>query len=480
MKKKNDKVMDTAMPALGASAKALFSIAPENRSINFGSYGCPPVAMTTKRFEHYRRIDQDTDLFMRVTGEKELRDVRKHVAAFVGTAESFEDADAVCDDILLVDNAAYAYNVVAQGILHNPRFHWARNSTELENSAPRPKRMLMFDRQYPMCKQATAFWNERGGSTAASPLSQTPGFVEVTEFPLTNTTFMDGSDDALVRALCEEVISKDYDFLLIDHVCWSPAFVFPIERICRLIREAETCKRKLRRTVIVVDGAHAVGNIDLRGLFRANKEHKLFDAYFSNFHKWLSAPRHAAFLYVERSLHAFLHPPVISNFYRGVLPLQSTVACSEAMQHEFFWCGTRDYSNFLVIPDVIAYRQAQFGGEKRIRQYCHKLAHKAAVSIAQIWRTTLVVPDATRLCSMSNVYCPAGCTLDDATQVTNIMLASRNTFGAIMDFGGRPFLRVSAQVYNSLDDYLHFANEFLEILGNRKKSKTSQPRVSKL
>lgn len=452
--------MDSALPLatfgpqLGTAVRHLYSIAPDNRSINFGSYGCPPIAMTNRRLELMREVDRDTDLFFRVAGEQQLSNVRQCVASFIGWAHR-------PDDLLLVDNAAYAYNVVAQSILFQVSALPKRDG---------PAKMLLFDRQYPMCKAVNSYWTSRCGPSSA---------LQLRELALSADNVRDES--TLVASVLDEFVSGGYSVLLMDHVCWSPAFVFPVEAICRAVRAARP------DVFIVIDGAHSVGNIDLVPLFAAQRDalaatgRPLFDAYFSNFHKWLAAPRHAAFLYVESRWQKYVHPCVLSNFYTHRTSEQlaaiderdaaSVQQVQREMQREFFWCGTRDLTNFLVLPDVVRFRRDVLGGEEHIRAYTHNLAFRAAKKVAEIWGSSLVVPQRQRLCALSNVWCPPGCTCEEADAIVARMLQHNKCYGAILHLDGRPFLRISAQVYNCMEDYEHFAHLFLKMLSEFRRSK---------
>ena len=64
--------------------------------------------------------------------------------------------------------------------------------------------------------------------------------------------------------------------------------------------------------MIIVDGAHAVGQIDV------DIEKLAPDFYFTNFHKWAFAPRGAAVLSIKKELVSLIHPNIINNQYGNV------------------------------------------------------------------------------------------------------------------------------------------------------------------
>ncbi|MBI2332751.1 MAG: aminotransferase class V-fold PLP-dependent enzyme, partial [Chloroflexi bacterium] len=90
-----------------------------------------------------------------------------------------------------------------------------------------------------------------------------------------------------------------------------------------------------------IDGAHAPGHIpvDLVDLGA--------DIYTGACHKWLCAPKGAAFLYVAKHLQAAMNPLVVSWGYEAEIPGESQYLD----YHE--WQGTRDISAFLTVPVAI-------------------------------------------------------------------------------------------------------------------------------
>ncbi len=119
---------------------------------------------------------------------------------------------------------------------------------------------------------------------------------------------------------------------MLDHVTSPTALVFPIGRLV-----AELSGRGVDT---LVDGAHALGMLPLH-------LNRLGAAYYTaNAHKWLCAPKSAAFLHVRKDRQKGLHPVTISHGYAG----------GEARFHdEFDWTGTTDPTPALCIPECIRY-----------------------------------------------------------------------------------------------------------------------------
>lgn len=72
----------------------------------------------------------------------------------------------------------------------------------------------------------------------------------------------------------------------------------------------------------LVDGAHALGSLPALDVPSLGATY-----YTANLHKWVCAPKGAAFLWAERGAQAGLRPPVVSHGY------------GQGFRTEFFWQG---------------------------------------------------------------------------------------------------------------------------------------------
>ncbi len=100
-----------------------------------------------------------------------------------------------------------------------------------------------------------------------------------------------------------------------------------------------------------------------------------------NCHKWLSAPKGTAFLYVSPTLQSRIRPRVQSH------------GLHDGFQSNFLWTGLQDYSALLAIPACLRFWQHHDDhvAFDTVRQYSHTLAATAANELDREWHRTMEV-----------------------------------------------------------------------------------------
>jgi isopenicillin-N epimerase len=226
----------------------------------------------------------------------------------------------------------------------------------------------------------------------------------------------------------EQKISRRTRLVVLDHIASPTGLVFPVKRLAALAR-AHGAK-------VLVDGAHAPGQLEL------DIPSLGVDWYAGNCHKWLFAPKGCGFLWTRERSQAGIHPPVISHGY------------GKGYAAEFDWTGTRDFSSWLSIPEGIDFLKEL--NASRVRSYNHRLAIAAAQRIAAAWGTPL--DGAAQLHgSLMAIRLPETLQRRDATQLMAGILARHGIVVAIMPIAGELWARISAQVYNTPEDYERLA-----------------------
>ena len=227
------------------------------------------------------------------------------------------------------------------------------------------------------------------------------------------------SDKAFADALFADV-SSNTRAIVISHITSPSSLIFPIKKICQRAREMGV--------MTIVDGAHAPGQVplDLTAIGA--------DVYCGNFHKWLCAPKGAAFLHARPEHHEWIEPLVISH---GCLP-----GAGFAQRHD--WQGTRDVASFLTVPMAIDYQRDN--NWEAVRAACHELAASAQTRLCS--RFGLPPLSVDQFAQMVTIPLP-DC---DAAAVQGRLLEEYRIEAPVVNFSGRCGIRVSAQAYNTADD----------------------------
>ena len=232
---------------------------------------------------------------------------------------------------------------------------------------------------------------------------------------------------------------------LLDHVSSPTGLILPIER---LVRELAA-----RSVDTLVDGAHAPGMVPLN-------VKTIGAAYYTgNCHKWLCAPKGAAFLCVEPSRQKQIRPLVISNGASSARKDRSR------FQIEFAWTGTGEPSTYLCVPEVLRFMEALLpGGWPEI------MARNRALAIAarKILCTALNIAEP---CPEEFIGSLAAVPLPDASPdalprqplneypFQDWLRVQHGIEVPVMPWPAPPkrLVRISAQLYNSLPQYERLA-----------------------
>jgi isopenicillin-N epimerase len=227
--------------------------------------------------------------------------------------------------------------------------------------------------------------------------------------------------------------------VFISHITSPTALCFPVEEICRRARQLGLLS--------VVDGAHAPGQLPL-DLTKLGA-----DLYTGACHKWLCAPKGAAFLYARREVQDRLCPLVIGWGWEAEKPSDSRFID----HHE--WQGTRDIAAFLSVPAAICFQQDRHWNT--IRRHYHQLASKTRKRINNLTGFEPLCPDSQDwFIQMFAARLPE---LDCEALQRQLY----NEYGievATHRWNNHPLIRVSFQAYNNEEDadaLLHALSQLL-------------------
>ena len=385
-----------------AASSAVWPLDPDVTFLNHGSFGSCPLAVLEFQRELRERMERQPVKFF-VRDLEELLDwARIGLAKFVG---------AKADDLVFVPNATSGVNAVLRSLAFEPG-----------------DELLVTDHEYNACRNALDHLAQRTGARVV---------VAKIPFPL-------ASAEEIIEAVMGAVTWRTR-LALLDHVTSQTGIVMHIEI---LVRELSA-----RGVDTLVDGAHAPGMVPLN-------LHKLGAAYYTgNCHKWLCAPKGAAFLHVRRDRQERVRPLVISH------GANSSRTDRSRFLIEFGWMGTSDPSAVLSVPKAIEFvRSLRPGGWKEVMNHNRDLTLAARRVLCDALQIPLPCPD-DLIGSLASVPIPdakhsrpsKSPLYLDALQ--DELLAKFSIEVPVIPWPAPPkrLLRISAQLYNSLPQYERLA-----------------------
>nr|WP_236649519.1 aminotransferase class V-fold PLP-dependent enzyme [Rhodopirellula sp. SM50] len=307
---------------------------------------------------------------------------------------------------------------------------FVRNATEGVNAVLRSfplstgDEVVITNHGYNACNNAARYAAERCGAT-----------VSVAELP-----FPIKSSTQVIEAI-DATLSSKTRLLLIDHVTSPTGLVLPVKELIELAH-----RRGVR---VMVDGAHAPGMVpvDLSDLDP--------DYYTANHHKWLCGPKTSGFLYVRRDWQHEVRPTTISHGANSPGLGKTTFLA------EFNWVGTYDPTPILSMPTAIEFLCGlKEGGLAQLMRDNHALVLAGRQKLLDALGCDLPAP-ADMLGSLASVPLPAEGVGDgeSANRLQRRIFHEHAIEVPIFMLNGTlPCLRISAQVYNSLDQYERLAD----------------------
>jgi len=334
--------------------------------------------------------------------EKELDAARDVLARFVGTE---------MEDLAFVPNATSGVNAVLRSLPFQ-----------------RGDELLVTDHEYNASRNALDFVADRFGARVV---------VAPIRFPFQ-------SEEEIIAPILDRVTGRT-KLVLVDHVTSQTGIVLPVAKIVKALRA--------RGVDTLVDGAHAPGMVPLN-------LRELDAAYYTgNCHKWLCAPKGAAFLRVRRDKQKWIRPITISHGANSRRKDRSRFLL------EFGWQGTFDPSALLSVPEAIRFVGSRLpGGWPEVMEHNHALALAARKFLCAALKVAEPCPEKF-IGSLAVIPLPKASKeqlprlpfnespLQDALRV-------KHKIEVPIIFWPAPpkrWLRISAHLYNSLPEYERLA-----------------------
>ncbi|MDP1650528.1 MAG: aminotransferase class V-fold PLP-dependent enzyme [Rubrivivax sp.] len=367
-----------------------FLLDPDIVFLNHGSYGACPRPV----FDAYQRwqleMERNPVAFLGRRSGTLLADARHRLGAFLG---------ARGEDLVFLPNATHGVNTVARSLPLQPG-----------------DEVLATDHEYGACDATWEFVCRQRGAhyrRVAVPLPLDPA--------------------AWAQRLLDAATPRTR-VIFASHITSTTALVFPVQALCAAARQ--------RGITTLIDGAHAPGQIalDLAAVGA--------DFYTGNCHKWLCAPKGAAFLHARPERQAELDAAVVSWGY--VAGAAGHTGFDAYTGHTLFerrlqWQGTRDLAAFLAVPAAIDFQQAH--DWPAWQQRCHDLACGLQRRVLARNGLTAIAPDEA-LAQMVPIPVRSG----DAEALRTRLFEQHRIEVPVTQHGGRTFVRVSVQAYNTEAD----------------------------
>lgn len=380
--------------------KSHWGLDPEITYLNHGSFGACPKAVLAELHRLQIEMEREPATFLSRKAPERMAQARRALGAFVSAAP---------EDLAFVPNATMGINSVLRSLPLQPG-----------------DELIVSDHEYNASRNVLEY---------VAHESQSRVVVVEIPFPL--------SGPSIVVERMQRAVTSRTRLALVDHVTSSTGMLMPLAELIEMFHG--------RGVAVLVDGAHAPGMIPL------DIEALSPDYYTGNCHKWICSPKSAGFLYVRPGLQNEVRPAVISHGANAGLEGNAR------FRAEFEWMGTRDITPWLCVPTAISYVGSLLpGGWPEVMSRNHDLAVEGRRLIAGRLGVEPPCPEE-MLGSLATLHLPESKMFEAvyATSALDLVPLQEALFYQhkievpvlTCPESGKPTLRISAQLYNELDDY---------------------------
>ena len=378
--------------------KNQFLLDPDITFLNHGSFGATPRPVFAVYQEWQRRLERQPVQFIINELPDLLAEARQALGLYLNAAP---------DNLVYIPNATFGLNIVAR-------------SLKLETG----DEVLTTDHEYGACNNVWQFVSDKSGIVyKKQPIPLPLEFDEVTL-----ETFWEG-------------VTAKTKVIFLSHITSATAVTFPVSLICQRAREAGI--------LTVIDGAHAPGQIPL------DMQAIGADFYFGNCHKWLCAPKGAAFLFAQPERQHLLDPLVIGWGWGAERSFSFGSDYLDSLQY----LGTDDLSSYFSVPAAIAFQEKH--NWKAVRQACHTLLSEAVAEINQLTGLDSPYPDESFYHQMAVVPLPPQ---PDLAAFKSRLYDEFRVEVPGIQWQDAQFIRISIQGYNRREDVETFIGALQELL----------------
>ena len=373
-----------------------FALDPTVVQLNHGSFGAVPSVVLEAQRRIRDRIEANPLRFHRVEVPGLKAEARRVAGDFLGVA---------ADDVALVRNVTHGAATVLASLTSNGRLG-AGDAVVLAPHTYESIRAMV-----------TRLCRQMGAS------------VEIADFPL------DADPDAVVNAhniAFERVRGRGHRpcLVVIDHIASPTAAVSPVERLSAAARDAGA--------LVLVDAAHVPGQLSAR------PEATGADYWTGSWHKWGFAPRGTTALWASAEQRDTLEPLATGAPDGTPFPLA------------FDRTGTDDATGWYCLADAVEFWN-ECGGPAIAERSRVLLADGAALLAEVLPAVDAPMPVDSAPC-MQLVALPDGAASTSMDAAALYERLSEHGFEVqVVPYAGHGYLRLSASVYNELEDYERLA-----------------------
>lgn len=393
----------TSSTSLHASYFQRFWLLDRNITfLNHGSFGACPRNVLEVQAKLRSQLENEPLRFFGREWEPLLDSSRNELAQFVG---------ADVEDLVFVNNATTGVNAVLRSLIFSPE-----------------DELLVTNHEYNACRNALDFVASRSGAKVV----------------VANVPFPIESPQQIIDAVLANVSAKTR-LALLDHVTSQTGLIFPIQQLVRELQQ--------RGVDTLIDGAHALGMLPL------NLREIGATYYTGNCHKWLCAPKGAAFLYVQRNKQQEIRPLTISH------GANSKFTHKSRFQLEFDWMGTDDPTAYMCVSEAIQFIGGLLpGGWNELMQRNHDLVLQGRQAICRALDVLPLCPD-DMVGSMAVISMPAALENRSYMALHDDLFDNFGIEVQVVGWEKPKFLvRISAQIYNTLQQYEYLGEALKKLM----------------
>jgi len=368
--------------------------------LNNGSFGSTPITVMDEQTRLRGIIESDPVRFFE-------RDYIPMMSSSITKLSEFMNADS--EGMTFVKNTTEGVNTVLRSLVLNPG-----------------DEIIVTNHSYQACWNAVDFVTERAGAKTV-----------VVDIPFR----VKNEEEILEKVI--DAVSERTVLALIDTVTSATGLRMPFEKLVGSLQSSGVD--------VLLDAAHGPGIVPLN-------LSELGAAYCTgNCHKWLCTPKGSAFLHIRSDLKKKIRPLSISH---GASLEGSD---QERFEFEFGWPGTQDPTPWLCIPLAIDFMgDLVEGGWPAIMERNRNLTIQARKILCDAIGTTEPVPES-MVSSIASVEMPGdgevGAMSMEGDPFHNLLLDEYGIQVPVFPWRhhGIRYIRVSAQLYNSLEEYHYLA-----------------------